>query len=378
MFFRLTFKKLSAWIAPRSIMEDFITQLASYKKAIDADIQAYSSHIRNTTRKQYGEHSGAVTDAYLNILGSGGKRIRGALAMVGYEMCGGKDRDMIVRAATALEMIHAYILIIDDIQDRSKVRRGQSTVHEALAAYHRGLNLKGDSAHVGVSLALNAALTGAHAAQMLFAGLSVDEEFRTKVIGIVNHTMVITAHGQTSDIINESLDFVKTEDVEHTLEWKTAHYTILNPLCVGMVLAGAGCEDTDAIRDYALHTGMAFQITDDIMGIFGDDSKTGKSIMDDVREGKQTLLTLYALDHAEPNDQKFLRGVLGKDSLTSAEFQKAKQIIEKSGALTYARDVARNHVRDALQSLDAVAGRWRSENVGFLRSLSSALLDRAA
>lgn len=355
---------------------DFEHRLGAYKRAIDADIDKYANHVRQNTLQQYGLHAGAVTDAYLDMLGHGGKRIRGALAMVGYEMCGGTDRHMMVRAATALEMIHAYILIIDDIQDRSALRRGQQTMHQVLAAYHRNQKLKGDAIHTGISLALNGALAGAHAAQMLLAGLSVDPELKIKVLGIVNHTMLVTAHGQTTDIMNESTPSVSAEDVEHALEWKTAHYTILNPLCVGMVLAGAGCEDTDAIRSYALHTGRAFQITDDIIGVFGDDAQTGKSSMDDIREGKQTVLTVYALEHATAADRDFLKQCLGDIQLTRSDFERAKDIIRSTGALEFATGEAQDSVGKAVKTLGIQGHRWSKDGTIFLRGLAEALLVR--
>lgn len=357
---------------------DFQHQLQAYKAAIDSDITAYAQHVLGTTRTQYGEHSAAVTSAYFDMLQRGGKRIRGALAMVGYEMCGGTDRQMIVRAATALEMMHAYILIIDDIQDRSKVRRGKPTVHEMLATYHTQHKLKGDAAHTGVSLALNAALAGNHAAQMLFAGLSVSDELRTKVLGIVNLSMLTTSHGQTYDILNERLAHVSLQNVEDTLEWKTAHYTVLNPLCVGMVLAGVGCEDTDAIRGYALPVGIAFQITDDIIGVFGTDKETGKSSMDDIREGKRTLLTLYALEHAAAPDQEFLRAALGNESLTRTEFEKVRGIIRDSGALEYAQSTAAAHTKRALNALHSHPPHWNNTSVAFLRGLAEAVLSRTS
>src|SRR5690242_20034437 len=120
----------------------FKTRLAAYKQAIDADLAAYGRHVADTTRQQYGEYGTLTAETFLDTLQRGGKRIRGALTMVGYEMCGGQDRAMITRAASAIEMIHAYILIIDDIQDRSRLRRGKPTAHTQLAAYHKRRGLR--------------------------------------------------------------------------------------------------------------------------------------------------------------------------------------------------------------------------------------------
>lgn len=245
--------------------QHFARQLAAYKSAIDADVKAYAAHVRHTTKQLYGEYPSVVTNEYLDLLERGGKRIRGALVMTGYEMLGGQDKEMVVRAATAMEMLHASMLTIDDIQDHDEVRRGKPAVHVAMAEYHKEIGMQGDPTATGISLALDAALAGSHAAQMLLAGLSAPDDLKIKVIGIVNHTIVMTLHGQTYDVINAGLSHPKPENLSRATEWKSAHYTFLNPLCVGMVLAGAGCGDTNAIRDYALNTGIAFQLTDDIM-----------------------------------------------------------------------------------------------------------------
>jgi geranylgeranyl pyrophosphate synthase len=356
----------------------FKQQLLAYKQAIDADIEAYTPHVKRITKEQYGVYPAVVTDAYLDLLSRGGKRIRGALVMMGYEMCGGKDQQMIVRAATALEMTHTYILILDDIQDRSKLRRGKPTVHEMLSAYHEQHGLHGDSEHMGVALAINAACAGLHAAQVLLAGLSVADELKVKALGIVNHTMITTAHGQTMDIMNELADNVTDSDVDRVMEWKTAHYTILNPLCTGMVLAGAGCEDTDAIRDYSLYTGKAFQITDDIMGVFGDDNKTGKSTMDDIREGKRTVLIMYALKHAATDDKALLEGFLGNERLTLEEFETCRRILRDCGAHAHAQKLAKQYVDQALHSLDMHAARWDPKPTALLRGIALSLLQRVA
>lgn len=351
-------------------------QLETYRRLIDADIRTYAVHVHETTSEQYGKYPTVVTDTFLDMLERGGKRMRGALVMAGYEMCGGSDRQMIVRAATAIEMVHAHLLIIDDVQDRSALRRGKSTVHETLKTYHEKHHWKGDAVHTGYSLALNAALAGGHAAQMLIAGLNVDPELRSRAMGIIAHAILTTAHGQTLDFVQELTGEASVQSIEQTMEWKTAYYSILNPLCVGMVLAGAGCEDTDAIRDYALHTGKAFQITDDIIGVFGTDAQTGKSVMDDIREGKRTLLTVHASMHAAPDQIALLQRCLGDKNLSKTDFAACRQVLRDCGALEYAEQVAQQHVAAALAALDAADRPWQAEQMAFLRDLVQSLLKR--
>lgn len=357
-------------------LKGFQSKLQGYKSSIDQEISSYSRQSQKSTLQDYGRYSRLTSDVYLDILSRGGKRIRGALTILGYEMCGGTDLQMIVKAARAIEMIHAYMLIIDDIQDRSTMRRGGASAHSALANYHREHQLSGEADHFGVALALNSALAGAHAAQMTLANLDVNNEYVIKVLSILNRTMVVTAHGQTNDIVAEVVADTSAEDVENILEWKTAHYSLLNPLHTGMVLAGAGCSDTDAITPYAIHAGKAFQITDDILGTFGTEFESGKSPMDDIREGKKTMLSVYALNHAKDADKNFLIQMLGNQQLTQAEFDRTKDILLKTGSLTYTRDKAAKNVKQAIQSLASAPEQWDQEALRFLNSLARFILAR--
>lgn len=359
-----------------TIDPDPSTRLATYKQAIDADIAVYAKHVRATTLTQYGPFAALEVEAFLDMLARGGKRIRGALVITGYEMCGGTDQAMIMHAARAIEMMHAYALIVDDIQDRARLRRGKTATYRYFAEYHKAHNLKGDSKHAGIALALNAAMAGAHAAEIILANLPVEPQLRLNVLSIMNRTMMITYHGQMTDIMNSYVDTVDPADIDRVLEWKTALYSFINPLHVGMVLAGAGCEHTDAITPFALHVGRAFQITDDILGIFGNEQEVGKSPLDDIREGKATLLSVYALAHASPKDASYVRGQLGNAKLSVQAFEHCKEIIMQSGAHAYAQRKAREEIKMALTALDERAGIWPADAVAFLRSLAGSIQGR--
>jgi len=362
--------------AQKTDVDTFLSMLKEYKRVIDDDIAGYSKAVEKTTLQNYGSYSRVAADVFLDILSRGGKRIRGALVCLGYEMSGGKDLAMIVQAARAIEMIHAYFLIMDDIQDRSDTRRGAPAAHILLADYHRKHHLAGDAEHFGIALAMNAMGIGNHAAQMLLANLNAPEDLRIKSLSILNRTAIITAHGQTNDIMNQVVAQVSEDDVERVMEWKTAHYSFLNPLHVGMVLAGAECGDTTAITEYSMHTGKAFQITDDILGTFGTEFESGKSPMDDMCEGKRTLLSTYALEHTTDSDKNFLLQMLGNRHLTPAEFERCKDIISQSGGLEHAQQKAEEHARAALESLAAEKDRWSNEGVSFLSGLAQYLLTR--
>jgi geranylgeranyl diphosphate synthase type I len=354
----------------------FADKLQAYKQEIDADIAVYTKRMERETLQQFGANARLEMDSFLSILERGGKRIRGALTMLAYEMSGGTDHKMILEAARAVEMTHAYILIIDDIQDHSNIRRGGPAAHVLLANYHRRHQLANDSGHFGTAIAINAALSGAHAAQGIFATLNVDADRKMRAITTINHTMMVTAHGQTNDIINEVVAEVSHRDIERVLEWKTAHYTFLNPLTIGMILAGENDKNISAITDYAMHAGKAFQITDDILGTFGDEFDSGKSPLDDIREGKRTLIIGYALEHTNDENKNFLVQMLGNAQITPVEFERCRDILVESGALDYALKAAKNHVASAVKALEHHPNSWSKDGVQFLRGLATYLLER--
>jgi geranylgeranyl diphosphate synthase type I len=356
---------------------DFKSTLLAYQQLLDDDIAHYCNQLIKQVDTTYGGSSFLVTSAYTDILKRGGKRLRGTLTMVGYEMCGGTNRAMILDAARAVEMMHAYILIIDDIQDRSALRRGGPSAHALLKTAHTEQKWRGDAAHTGTSLAMSAALLGLHNAQIILANLDADPELRLKAVTIMNHTMAVTNHGQIHDIINEiNPKRVTLTDVKNVLQWKTAHYSVLNPIHIGMVLAGAPCEDTNGITEYALHAGKAFQIVDDLQVV--GEGETGKTASDDIREGKQTLLTVYVSQHASAKDAAFLASCLGKQDLTEKEFKKCRAILIESGAADYAQKIAESHIKLARDSLAQHADRWTPQTVQFLDGLANYILTRSS
>lgn len=368
---------MSANLASKEV-EVFTRKLGEYKKIIDTEIENYSKVIQKTTLQEYGVNSRIPTDALLDLLARGGKRIRGSLAIAGYEMLGGKDKKMITQAACALEMVHAYLLIMDDIQDRSEYRRGKKAVHIKLADYHHSKRMSGSSYHFGVAIALNAMGISNHIAQVIITELDVPNELKLKALKSLNQTVVITAHGQTSDIVNEVNGEASKQDIENVLEWKTAYYTVLNPLTFGMILAGASDKETKAVKEYAMNTGRAFQITDDILGTFGTEFESGKSPSDDIKEGKRTLLTFYALEHANNADKNFLIQMLGNQKITQSEFYRCKDILIETGALDFATKEAKICIDKAVNSIKKQKFNWEDENINFLVGLAQNLINRSS
>ncbi len=347
-----------------------------WTRRIDEEIELYCKQLEYGTAEEYGELPRDITHVFCALLQRGGKRLRGVVAIHSYMMFGGKDEQIALRLALAIEMLHAYILMVDDIQDRSATRRGGPTAHMMLSKYHKDHQWNDDSAHIGMSLALNALLIGAHSALNVLAELDLPSDKKLALIHSVNSHFITTAHGQTLDIFSEVGINVDAETVETVMRWKTAFYTFHSPLELGALTANCKDKDIELLKEFSLHAGRAFQITDDIIGVFGDEEQTGKSIMSDVIEGKKTLLILYALDHADLPTKQFISSCLGNKELTQEEFEKLKQILVSLGSLEHAKQQATQSVDAAMNALRSSPDSWNKQSRVALEDIVKSLIER--
>lgn len=356
----------------------FRTDLSAMKSQIDRDITLFLDGYLSAVTQEYGEASAEAMTGYADFMKRGGKRIRGALALQAYHLFGGTNDVVATGAARIIEMIHAYVLIVDDICDHSDVRRGGPTAHRQLEAWHRRDHLSGDPEHFGSSMATLAALAGAHEAMLQITALPVSHERRVAALENLNRFLVITCHGQFNDLVNEAMSTSDQHRVEDVLLWKTAYYTFANPLQFGALLAGAEPPALQQLFDYSLAAGRAFQISDDIIGIYGDEATSGKSPMDDIKEGKRTLLTVKALELAAPTDAAFLERMLGNGRLTMTELERCRDIITNSGARAYAQTELEHSAAAARAALRGGVLPEASPAVQFLDGLAGYLMQREA
>ncbi|MGQ0632159.1 MAG: polyprenyl synthetase family protein [Sporichthyaceae bacterium] len=269
-------------------------------------------------------------------LTGGGKLLRPAFCYWGYRAAGGIDDSSdrgIISAAAALELLHVSALIHDDVMDASDRRRGVPAAHVQLARGHRDAGWAGDPDRFGAAAAVllgdlclgwaDEMLRGAALppAQIL-AGLEVYERMRTEVMG-----------GQYLDLVAQA-DVGATSVTRSTrvLHFKTAKYSVERPLHLGVALAGGGPELTGALSAFGVPLGEAFQLRDDLLGVFGDPLLTGKPAGDDLREGKRTVLAATALDLAAPAERATLERLLGDPLLDEAGVETLRAILESTGA----------------------------------------------
>jgi len=275
---------------------------------------------------------------------SPGKRIRPVLFLAGYASQGKEPSHDMIKIAAAIEMLHAFLLTHDDIMDKDDTRRGLPTVWKRFELLDLDL-------HTSYSLAMTTGdLEYTYVFQkILESNLHPDDKII--ILERLLETVELTAYGQNLDVYYAvvPVEEVKEEDVFKVYELKTGVYTMAFPLTLGAELAGADKETLDALRNYAIRTGIAFQIHDDIIGSFGDPKKTGKPKGSDIREGKRTLLLLWALKRLPPGERKELASLVGRDE--EGAVARALELIEQSGALDEARRMERELVDEAKKFL---------------------------
>ncbi|AZK93964.1 MULTISPECIES: polyprenyl synthetase family protein [Streptomyces] len=295
---------------------------------------------------------GEVTALLADFLAAGGKRIRPLLCLTGWHVAGGRGHPLpVVRAAAGLEMFHAFCLIHDDVMDRSDTRRGRPTLHRTLAARHAAGRTVTAAQRLGAGTAVligDLALTWAD--ELLHtAGLSHKQ--LTDVLPLLHAMRTEVMYGQYLDVTATG---TPTADVGRALaicRYKTAKYTIERPLHIGAALAGAEQTLLDSLSAFAIPLGEAFQLRDDLLGVFGDTAHTGKPALDDLREGKATVLFALALRHATRTQANRLRPLLGHRDLTHDQAATARDIITATGAVHHVETMITERYAQALHHL---------------------------
>lgn len=330
---------------------DIQAYLKDFKAKFDPKLSAYFDAQIAEVRREDQLVAEALEHVKVIIL-AGGKRLRPAFMLAGYEAAGGEDTERLMDTAIAAELLHMFLLIHDDIIDRDALRHGVPTLHERYADWGRDhLGLK-DPEHFGNSIALIVGdVLFALGNDVLFhSGFPLERVFAalSKTQKIISYTGV----GEANDIYLEYKRQATSQEVLKMYEQKTARYTFEGPLHIGAHLAGATPELLERLSQYALPLGIAFQIQDDLLGVFGDAERIGKPLGSDIQEGKLTLLVTTVFEEAQAYRAE-LATILSKGkSLTRSDIERFRAIVTESGAVDRVKELARNSIQQAKRSLD--------------------------
>ncbi|HEY6794478.1 MAG TPA: polyprenyl synthetase family protein [Kineosporiaceae bacterium] len=316
----------------------------------------------------------AVLVEAVSDLVRGGKRLRPAFCYWGWRGAGGADGEEIVAAAAAMEFFQAAALIHDDLMDGSDTRRGMPALHRRFEALHRNAGWAGPGDRFGAAGALLAGDLCLVWSDELFAssGLSFGAVGRGRVVFDRMRTQLMA--GQYLDILEQAVATGGSGPVERArrvIRYKSAKYTIEHPLLIGGLLADADANLLAAYSAYGLPLGEAFQLRDDVLGVFGDPALTGKPAGDDLREGKRTVLVAETLARATAEQAALVRRRLGDPSLDEAAIEELREVIRSSGALAAVEALITSLVG---QARAALAGSGPAEPA---REALAALVDAA-
>lgn len=296
-------------------------------------------------RHRAGEISSSSEPLVASIasLVEGGKRLRALLAWWGWQGAGGDADDLrIIDAGVALELFQAAALIHDDILDRSDTRRGQRSVHKRFEKLHDEQQWVQDGAHFGVSAALLAGDLALGLSEEVFSTTADATAFATPAREAFNAMRFEVMTGQYLDILAEAnvppnpaaaLELART-----VLQYKSAHYSAVWPFELGGILAGADEATLTTYRDFSLPLGMAFQLGDDLLGVFGDPDLTGKPSGDDLLEGKRTELIAHALQNLATEKAEMLNNFLMNPLESPHTVDQIQSLVESSGARKIVED----------------------------------------
>ncbi len=304
----------------------------------------------------------------------GGKRIRPILSIQAYKAVGGRDIREAEKTSIGIEIFHTFLLMHDDIIDQDDLRHGGPAAHAIYREYHKSKLDYGESGHFGESVSL---VLGDILASYCYR-IVLDSKFpaprRIAAVQHMNNVLKATGYGEIMDVLIGARGRASEKDILEVLEYKTARYTVESPLILGGILGGAPDYVQRAFSRYALPLGIAFQIQDDILGMFADEKKLGKPVGSDLQEGKQTLLVDQVRKKARPADRRRFDSILGKPDIRKADIKEARRIVTESGALDYSRDLAKKY---ALQAKRAIASaKIRKPEKEFFQGIATYIIER--
>lgn len=323
----------------------FVGELA---REVEAELAALINHEEAIWAREHDDLKVPFDEMRTLVLG-GGKRIRPAFCLLGALAVGGSSHPDVVRAGAALELLHAMALFHDDVIDASASRRGRETAHVRQAKVHRSNSWAGDATRFGDGVAILVGdLAYVYADRLMESMPLVVRDVWTRMRLEVNI-------GQYLDVVGSARREFTSPTAARIALFKTAKYTVERPLHIGALVAnpGIGQSTLDALSGYGVSVGIAFQMRDDILGVFGEPDVTGKPAGDDLRESKPTALVASAIERADATQREVL-GRIGDPNLGEVAIADIRRVIVDTGALSTAESRIAELTESAITSLDVL------------------------
>jgi len=327
--------------------EEFIGLLDGLRERLDRELASWLA-IKRQGAAGFREALELI-DGVGELVTLGGKRLRPALVYYTCVACGGPAEEALP-VALATELLHTYLLIHDDIMDHAEMRRGQPSAHARFRQSHLARGLHGDAQDFGRSVAI---LLGdlAHTWAVELFTTSARSIELTRCFSAMSEEVIA---GQYLELLVAQRRAAREDELLNILRLKSGRYTAERPIQLGALLARAPEPVLAALSRYGTAVGEAFQLQDDLLGMFGDRSTVGKPVGEDLKEGKYTFLIFHALAAASPAERRFLEGALGDPHLPDAEVARARHLLEETGARAKVTEMVAERLRSARETLDGL------------------------
>lgn len=304
----------------------------------------------------------------------GGKRLRPTLMILGYKAAGGTEYEKALDASLALELFHNFVLIHDDVMDGDLTRYGGANMTGIYyKRFKKQLNEK-SARHTAESIAILAGELNEFFTFEVLSKLDFSKEVIFDMMAHFQKVLFETGAGQQLDVMSSIRGDLNLNKIEKVNYYKTAQYTVTSPLQLGVIAAIGDKSHLSSFAEFGAELGKAFQIADDLLGMFGSTRQTGKPVGSDIREGKQTILMYYAKKLAKPIDWKAIETRLGKTNISNEDVKIVRTILMDCGAHAKATVTAQDYLERSLEIIDKI--KIDDEAKSILRAFSYYCVER--
>jgi geranylgeranyl diphosphate synthase type I len=337
------------------VPEGFEQLLAGFRAKLDGVLSDWLATKRAEAVASGSPETLELIEGVGQLARNGGKRLRPALVYHAYRACGGSVDEDVLPLALSTELLHTYLLIHDDIMDHAETRRGQPAAHVRFRDAHRAQGYHGDAADFGKSVAILLGDLAQSWAVELAAGVSTGRGAAGREIARTVAAMCQEViGGQYLELLVAQRRKATEEELLRVLRLKSGRYTAERPIQLGALLAGAPAATIAELSRYGAALGEAFQLQDDLLGMFGDPETVGKPVGADLKEGKFTFLIHHAQERGTPEQRRSLEAALGVSSATPEQTAAALRALDVSGARDAVMAMIAERLRAARASLAAL------------------------
>ncbi len=335
---------------------DFLHFAGLYQQKIEAEIENFLKEQKERAAA-IGWENQKFTEHLQEFNQRPSKKIRPLLVILGYRLFSSKNNlseKSLISLASSLEFIHNFLLIHDDIIDQSELRRKKPVLQKTFQKHF--FSNRQESRHFGLSLALLAGdLNCSFGWEKIINQPELNAEQKIKLLQELANLLFTVTHGEILDVVNQYKLNTPLKEIKQIYLYKTAYYSFYHPLRFGGLIAEAKEKSLQLLKDYALNLGIAFQIQDDLLDIFGKEKISGKKLGNDLQEKKKTLLLYQTWEKCSPKEKKDLDKIFLKKKVNRQDVALFQKIAENCGAKEYCEKEIKKLTQKAKNSLKKVS-----------------------